>query len=72
MKIKLKDKDNPISLNSGWCFMNSGFDLGVIDNINSGKQVEVDKIPKPAIELVEEVKKQVKKQNKGSNPKGDK
>ena len=72
MKIKLKDKDSPISLNSGGCFMNSGFDLGIINDINSGRQVEVDKIPKPAIELVEEVKKQVKKQNKGSNPKGDK
>ena len=65
MKIKLKDKDNPISLNSGWFFMNSGFDLGVIDDINSGKDVTVDKIPKSAIELVEEVKKQVKKQKKG-------
>ena len=40
--------------------MNSGFDMGIIEKINSGKQVKVDKIPKPAIELVEEVKKQVK------------
>ena len=65
MKIKLKNKDNLISLKSGWCFMSSGFDLGVIDDINSGKEVLVDKIPKPAIELVEEVKKQVKKTKKG-------
>ena len=65
MKVKLKNKDNPISLKSGWCFRNRGFDLGIINDINSGKQVEVDKIPKSAIELVEEVKKQVKKTKKG-------
>ena len=65
MNIKLKDKDNSISLRSGWCFMNSGFDLGVINDINSGKEVLVDKIPKSARELVEEVKKQVKKTKKG-------
>ena len=64
MKIKLKNKDNPISLKSGWCFMHSGFGLEIIENINSGKEVEVDKIPKPARELVEEIKKQ-KKTKKG-------
>ena len=26
MKIKLKNKEKPISLNSGWCFMNTGFE----------------------------------------------
>ena len=66
MKIKLKDKDSPIRLNSGWCFMNSGFDLGVINDINSGKEIVVDKIPKSARELVQQVKKQVNKK------KGDK
>ena len=64
MKIKLKDKDKPISLKSGWCFMNTGFDSGLIEKINSGKQVKVDKIPKPASDYVEEVKKQVKKKTK--------
>jgi hypothetical protein len=44
--------------------MNKGFDLAIISDINSGKEVVVDKIPKPAKDLVEEVKKQVKKQNK--------
>lgn len=61
MKIKLKDKDKLISLSSGWCFMNKGFDLAIISDINSGKEVVVDKIPKPAKDLVEEVKKQNKK-----------
>ena len=61
MKIKLKDKNKPISLNSGWCFMNTGFDLNVLEKINLGKMVEVDKIPKPASELVEQVKKTKKK-----------
>ena len=61
MKIKLKDKENPISLNSGWCFMNTGFDLNILESINSGKMIEVDKIPKPASGLVEEVKKTNKK-----------
>ena len=61
MKVKLKDKEKPISLNSGWCFMNTGFDLNVLEKINLGKMVEVDKIPKPASELVEQVKKTKKK-----------
>ena len=69
MKIKLKDKDSPISIASGWCFMYTGFCSTVIESINSGKEVEVDKIPKNALELVEEVKKETKKQNK---TKGDK
>ena len=66
MNIKLKDKDKPISLKSGWCFMNAGFDSGLIEKINSGKEVTVDKIPKSARELVQQVKKQVNKK------KGDK
>ena len=64
MNIKLKNKDNPISLKSGWCFMNTGYDMGLIEKINSVKQVKVDKIPKPASDYIEEVKKQVKKKTK--------
>jgi hypothetical protein len=64
MKVKLKDKEQPISLNSGWCFMNTGFDLNILESINSGKMVEVDKIPKPASELVEQIKKTKKKGDK--------
>ena len=41
--------------------MNTGFDLNVLEKINLGKMVEVDKIPKPASELVEQVKKTKKK-----------
>jgi len=69
MKIKLKDKANPIGLNSGWCFMNTGFCSTIIESINLGKEVNVDRVPKKAFDLVEEVKKQTKKQNK---TKGDK
>ena len=53
MKIKLKDKDSPISLSSGWCFMNKGFCSTIIESINSGKKVDVDKIPKNALNFVE-------------------
>ena len=66
MKIKLISKDKPIT--SNWCFLNKGFCLTTIQKINSGKQVEVDRVPKPALEYVEEVKTK----NKGKNPKGDK
>ena len=61
MKIKLKDIDNPIT--QLWCFMYSGYESSVIDQINSGKQVEVDKVPKPAWDFVEkiEIKKMKKK-----------
>ena len=61
MNIKLKSKDKPISIKSGFCFNNSGFDYSLIEKINSGKQVKVDKIPKPALDYVQEVKKQSKK-----------
>ena len=33
----------------------------LIDKINSGKQVEVERVPKQALEYVEEIKKQNKK-----------
>jgi len=70
MKIKLISKDKPITLN--WCFKNEGFCSTLLGEINSGKQVEVDRVPKLAWEYVEEVKTIKKKQTKGSNPKGEK
>jgi hypothetical protein len=54
MKIKLKDKKNPIT--AMWCFKYSGYDSEIINKLNSGKEVEVEKIPKPALEFVNEVK----------------
>ena len=69
MKIKLISKDKPIT--SNWCFKKEGFCSTLLEEINSGKQVEVDRVPKVAWEYVEEVKT-VKKQTKGSNPKGEK
>ena len=54
MKIKLKNKDNPmIKL---FCFNSKGFCQTTFDKINSGKQVEVERVPKPAWEYIEEVK----------------
>ena len=70
MKIKLISKDKPIT--SNWCFKNEGFCSTLLEEINSGKQVEVDRVPKLAWEYVEEVKTVKKKQTKGSNPKGEK
>ena len=58
MKVKLKDSKNPIT--SMWCFKFSGYDSDIIEKINSGKQVEVEKVPKPALDYVAEVKKQKK------------
>lgn len=62
MKIKLISKDKPIT--SNWCFLNKGFCLTTIQKINSGKQVKVDKVPKPAWDYVEEVKTKKKKESK--------
>tara|TARA_Y100000592_G_scaffold87085_1_gene141228 strand:+ start:53 stop:247 length:195 start_codon:yes stop_codon:yes gene_type:complete len=62
MKIKLISKDKPIT--SNWCFKKEGFCSTLLDKINSGVQVEVDKVPKSAWEYVEEIKK-VKKVKKG-------
>ena len=70
MKIKLISKDKPIT--SNWCFKNEGFCSTLLEEINSGKQVEVNRVPKPAWEYVEEVKTIKNKQTKGSNPKGEK
>ena len=70
MKIKLISKDKTIT--SNWCFKKEGFCSTLLEEINSGKQVEVDRVPKVAWEYVEEVKTVKKKQTKGSNPKGEK
>jgi len=39
-----------------WCFNMSGYDSDIINKLNSGEEVEVEKIPKPALEFVNEVK----------------
>ena len=70
MKIKLKDLANPIT--KLWCFTNNGYDSSIINKINSGKEVEVERVPYKAWDFLEEVKTIKKKQKKGSNPKGDK
>ena len=62
MKIKLKDKDSPIT--KMWCFKNLGYDESIIKDINSGKEIEVEKVPKPAWEYVVKVNKKVKKESK--------
>ena len=62
MKIKLKDKDNPIT--KLWCFSDKGFCQSILDKINSGKQVIVGRVTKEAWNYVEEVKNKTKK-NKG-------
>ena len=54
MKVKLIDKENPIA--EMFCFKFKGYDSTLIETINSGKQVEVEKVPKPAWEYIEEVK----------------
>tara|TARA_R100000808_G_scaffold24552_1_gene56847 strand:- start:444 stop:635 length:192 start_codon:yes stop_codon:yes gene_type:complete len=63
MKIKLKNKDNPI--NKMINFKSRGYCQTTIDTINSGKQVVVEKVPQNAWEYVEEVKKtKTKKESK--------
>ena len=59
MKIKLKNKDNPIK--TLYCFNKQGFCQTTFDKINSGVQVEVERVPKKAWDYVEEIKKQNKK-----------
>ena len=59
MKIKLKSKDNPMK--TLYCFNKQGFCQTTFDKINSGKQTEVERVPKPAWEYVEEVKVMKKK-----------
>tara|TARA_Y100000361_G_scaffold100442_1_gene90205 strand:+ start:234 stop:422 length:189 start_codon:yes stop_codon:yes gene_type:complete len=62
MKIKIKDKDKPIT--KLWCFSARGYDSSLVEKINSGKQVVVDKVPKPAWDYVELVKTSKKKESK--------
>ena len=59
MKIKLKNKEKPIT--EMFCFKFKGYDSTLIEILNSGKQVDVERIPKQALEYVKEVKKQTKK-----------
>ena len=70
MKIKLIDKENPVPYM--YAFKLSGADMALTDEINSGKEVEVDKIPKPASEYVEEVKKEINPKKPKNKKKGDK
>ena len=62
MKIKLIDKKNTIT--EMFCFKFKGYHSTLIEIINSGKQVEVERVPNKAWEYVEEIKKQTKKKNK--------
>ena len=59
MKIKLKNKEKPIT--GMFCFKFRGYDSTLIEILNSGKQVDAERIPKQALEYVKEVKKQTKK-----------
>ena len=61
MKIKLKDKKKTINPLLGLCFNRGGYDEQLVDNINSGEEVEVAFIPPNADELVEVVKPKTKK-----------
>ena len=66
MKVKLINKDNPMT--TLYCFKKQGFCQTTFDKINSGVQVEVEKVPSKAWDYVEKVKKQSKKKK---NKKGD-
>ena len=66
MKVKLIKKDNPMT--TLYCFNKQGFCQTTFDKINSGVQVEVEKVPSKAWDYVEKVKKQSKKKK---NKKGD-
>ena len=68
MKIKLINKDNPMT--KLYCFNKQGFCQTTFDKINSGVQVEVERVPNKAWEYVEEIKKQTKK--KKNKKEGDK
>ena len=62
MKIKLKNIDSPIK--TLYCFNNQGICQTTFDKINSGIQVEVERVPSKAwkyVEKVEKVKKETKK-----------
>jgi len=61
MKIKLKNNKNTINPLLGLCFNRGGYDEKLVDDINSGKEVEVNFIPSNADELVKVVKPKTKK-----------
>ena len=56
---KLIIRNNPII--KKYCFNTNGYESSIIEKLNSGKQVVVQKVPKPAWDFVEEVKNKVKK-----------
>jgi len=60
MKVQLKDKKSPIT--TAWCFSNKGYDSSIIDKINSGKTVSVERVPKSAWQFIKEIKQ---KKDKG-------
>ena len=62
MKVKLKNKDKPMK--QLYCFNKLGFSQTIFDKINSGVQVEVERVPGIAWEYVEEVKSKQKTKNK--------
>ena len=71
MKIKLKNIDSPMKVL--YCFNNQGFCQTTFDKINSGVQVEVERVPNKAWEYVEKVEKEKKETKKKKNKKeGDK
>jgi hypothetical protein len=59
MIIKIK-KDKKIPTNKGWCFCHYGYDEELINRINNGEEVEVDKIHPLARDLVKQVKEKEK------------
>ena len=54
MKIKLIDKENPMS--TLFSFTNKGFCQDIYDKVNSGVQVEVERVPKKAWDYIKKVK----------------
>ena len=61
MKIKLKDSKNLINPLLGLCFNPGAYDEELINDINSGKEVEVKNIPINAEDYVKIVKPKTKK-----------
>lgn len=68
MKIKLKNIDSPMK--TLYCFNNQGFCQTTFDKINSGIQVEVERVPSKAWKYVEKVEKVKKETKKKKNRKG--
>ena len=62
MKVKLIKKDNPMT--TLYCFNKQGFCQTTFDKINSGVQVEVERVPSKAWDYVEEVKNKPKTKKK--------